>query len=311
MSLKFPFQRTKSNTFIPDSDESTSTSSKLQAQLKLTRKSISEATHPILPAIHTSSGKKKTMDPAALLLKAALDQPFLEQAIIPLHLFTPNVENLKIEDDQLDCWFTNVEECLKELETCQCSIVEQSKELTTMLSRFELGSLSGMSDKNYCITNADLSPIAFNHFKNLKDRLSLFSITCQAMADTAAEFVLLAAETHHSKQHPAPHEEHETEVNSLNPVSEDWENEQEEYFDALDLGPVGEEIGFQERREEDMLEKSLPTNISNGFLTHQHKPVQQRRKRVPFRPISSINYLSLMKNCIGKDLSKMAMPVSV
>ncbi|TKR60166.1 hypothetical protein L596_027457 [Steinernema carpocapsae] len=34
-----------------------------------------------------------------------------------------------------------------------------------------------------------------------------------------------------------------------------------------------------------------------------------RRSRVAERPASSLNYLSLMKNCIGKDLSRITMPV--
>ncbi|KAH7730310.1 Oxysterol-binding protein [Aphelenchoides avenae] len=35
----------------------------------------------------------------------------------------------------------------------------------------------------------------------------------------------------------------------------------------------------------------------------------RRRHVIPERPSNSINYLSVMKNCIGKDLSKVAMPV--
>lgn len=36
-----------------------------------------------------------------------------------------------------------------------------------------------------------------------------------------------------------------------------------------------------------------------------------RRTRVPDRPNSSLNLWSIMKNCIGKELSKIPMPVSV
>ncbi|KAK0411079.1 hypothetical protein QR680_005467 [Steinernema hermaphroditum] len=38
--------------------------------------------------------------------------------------------------------------------------------------------------------------------------------------------------------------------------------------------------------------------------------MQRRRSRVSERPSVSLNYLSLMKNCIGKDLSRITMPIS-
>jgi len=39
--------------------------------------------------------------------------------------------------------------------------------------------------------------------------------------------------------------------------------------------------------------------------------VRQRRKAIPERPNYSLNLWSIMKNCIGKDLSKIPMPVSL
>jgi hypothetical protein len=38
---------------------------------------------------------------------------------------------------------------------------------------------------------------------------------------------------------------------------------------------------------------------------------KQRRKTIPDKPNVSINLWSIMKNCIGKELSKIPMPVSV
>lgn len=37
---------------------------------------------------------------------------------------------------------------------------------------------------------------------------------------------------------------------------------------------------------------------------------RQRRSSIPERPNYSLNLWSIMKNCIGKDLSKIPMPVS-
>lgn len=40
------------------------------------------------------------------------------------------------------------------------------------------------------------------------------------------------------------------------------------------------------------------------------RPKRQRRTRVPEKPNYPINLWSIMKNCIGKELSKIPMPVS-
>lgn len=50
----------------------------------------------------------------------------------------------------------------------------------------------------------------------------------------------------------------------------------------------------------------VPSNsVSNGTL----KTTQQRRTRIPLRPSHSLNLWSIMKNCIGKELTKIPMPV--
>ena len=42
-----------------------------------------------------------------------------------------------------------------------------------------------------------------------------------------------------------------------------------------------------------------------------HGPKRQRRKYIPEKPNYSINLWSIMKNCIGKELTKIPMPVSL
>lgn len=39
-------------------------------------------------------------------------------------------------------------------------------------------------------------------------------------------------------------------------------------------------------------------------------PLKKRRTRIPDKPNYSLNLWSIMKNCIGKELSKIPMPVS-
>lgn len=50
-----------------------------------------------------------------------------------------------------------------------------------------------------------------------------------------------------------------------------------------------------------------PTEISNGTLKSNFK---NRRMTIPIRPNHSLNLWSIMKNCIGKELTKIPMPVN-
>lgn len=53
---------------------------------------------------------------------------------------------------------------------------------------------------------------------------------------------------------------------------------------------------------------SCDANISNANKTNQN--IRQRRKAIPPRPNHSLNLWSIMKNCIGKELTKIPMPVN-
>ncbi|CAD5223425.1 unnamed protein product [Bursaphelenchus okinawaensis] len=56
------------------------------------------------------------------------------------------------------------------------------------------------------------------------------------------------------------------------------------------------------------------TSTSQWALIEEQLPklpqtTKKRRTKVPFRPTTSMNYFILMKKCIGKDVSKLSMPV--
>ena len=57
-------------------------------------------------------------------------------------------------------------------------------------------------------------------------------------------------------------------------------------------------------------ESSAVHNIV-AFVDHEHSSKRHRRKTIPERPNYSVNLWSIMKNCIGKELSKIPMPVSI
>ena len=55
------------------------------------------------------------------------------------------------------------------------------------------------------------------------------------------------------------------------------------------------------------------TPTESNSLSHKlisGRPKRERRKRVPEKPSYPLNLWSIMKNCIGKELSKIPMPVS-
>uniref|UniRef100_A0A4W4ECP3 Oxysterol-binding protein n=2 Tax=Electrophorus electricus TaxID=8005 RepID=A0A4W4ECP3_ELEEL len=56
-------------------------------------------------------------------------------------------------------------------------------------------------------------------------------------------------------------------------------------------------------------EQSLASNPESP-QSHELEPVRKRRTRIPDKPNYSLNLWSIMKNCIGKELSKIPMPVN-
>jgi oxysterol-binding protein 1 len=59
----------------------------------------------------------------------------------------------------------------------------------------------------------------------------------------------------------------------------------------------------------DVPDRSL-SSMSNLSLSQQTKVVRKRRTRVPDKPNYPLNLWSIIKNCIGKDLTKIPMPVN-
>ena len=60
-----------------------------------------------------------------------------------------------------------------------------------------------------------------------------------------------------------------------------------------------------------MINTKKTTSASDlNFLKGVSRQVKQRRKEITLRPNYSINLWSIMKNCIGKDLSKIPIPVN-
>uniref|UniRef100_A0A672JPX3 Oxysterol-binding protein n=1 Tax=Salarias fasciatus TaxID=181472 RepID=A0A672JPX3_SALFA len=81
------------------------------------------------------------------------------------------------------------------------------------------------------------------------------------------------------------------------------EDEDTEYFDAMEDSPA-------------FITVTASENTQHRSVTHTHTHTQrfshplQRRTHIPDKPNYSLNLWSIMKNCIGKELSKIPMPVN-
>lgn len=51
--------------------------------------------------------------------------------------------------------------------------------------------------------------------------------------------------------------------------------------------------------------------LDGASLVPKEPPKVKRRTRIPDKPNYSLNLWSIMKNCIGRELSKIPMPVGV
>ncbi|XP_061624407.1 oxysterol-binding protein 2 isoform X1 [Phyllopteryx taeniolatus] len=104
------------------------------------------------------------------------------------------------------------------------------------------------------------------------------------------------------------------------------EDEETEYFDAMEDSPafitVTATDNTQRRRSQSSLSGASGANSYdwnqddhmspsyNDVSGKELQPRRQRRTRVPDKPNYSLNLWSIMKNCIGKELSKIPMPVN-
>ncbi|XP_029998709.1 oxysterol-binding protein 2 isoform X1 [Sphaeramia orbicularis] len=115
---------------------------------------------------------------------------------------------------------------------------------------------------------------------------------------------------------------------SKRPLKEEASDEDEdtEYFDAMEDSPafitVTATENTQHRRSQSNLsgasgghpndwnQDDHVSSSCNDVSGKELQPRRQRRTRIPDKPNYSLNLWSIMKNCIGKELSKIPMPVN-
>uniref|UniRef100_A0A3B4DPN5 Oxysterol-binding protein n=1 Tax=Pygocentrus nattereri TaxID=42514 RepID=A0A3B4DPN5_PYGNA len=174
--------------------------------------------------------------------------------------------------------------------------------------------------------------------KAVNERATLFRITSNAMINACRDFLELAeshsrrwqrvlqhereqrthleetieqlAKQHNSLERASAKPEHQSGPSvSERPRKEEASDEDEdtEYFDAMEDSPAFITVTAAD-----------PSHGASGgqpsdWNLEDHVSVQPRRKRrtrIPDKPNYSLNLWSIMKNCIGKELSKIPMPVN-
>ncbi|CAM4730450.1 hypothetical protein PO909_022348 [Leuciscus waleckii] len=184
--------------------------------------------------------------------------------------------------------------------------------------------------------------------KTVNERATLFRITSNAMINACQDFVDLA-ETHSRRWQRALQYEREQRhhleetieqlAKQHNNLERAWreapsthnkgvertpegesseENEDIEFFDAMEDSPafitVPAEDHSQHRHlssNQSVTSGSLSSNWSQGDNDSSGSYLRRgRRCRIPDKPNYSLNLWSIMKNCIGKELSKIPMPVN-
>ncbi|KAM7369057.1 hypothetical protein PAMP_013356 [Pampus punctatissimus] len=224
---------------------------------------------------------------------------------------------------------------LDDLSTCNELIGKHGAALQRSLS--ELEELRGSSDST-------------DKVKAVNERATLFRITSNAMINACRDFLDVAEsqsrrwqkalqyereQRHHleetieqlAKQHnnlERAWRENPTSYTGVERSQEgdaSDENDEAEFFDAMEESPAFITVtatgDIQHKRSgsnQSMMSEVVPndwTHNENDTSGTNHMQLRRtRRSRIPDKPNYSLNLWSIMKNCIGKDLSKIPMPVN-
>uniref|UniRef100_A0A8C1VYS8 Oxysterol-binding protein n=1 Tax=Cyprinus carpio TaxID=7962 RepID=A0A8C1VYS8_CYPCA len=165
---------------------------------------------------------------------------------------------------------------LEDLNTCNELIGKHGAALQRSLS--ELEDLRAASD-------------GVDKLKTVNERATLFRITSNAMINACQDFVDLA-EAHSRRWQRALQ----------------YEREQRHHLEET-IEQLAKQHNSLERawRESPSTHNTFSLCLQEGSGCYLHRA---RRRRIPDKPNYSLNLWSIMKNCIGKELSKIPMPVN-
>ncbi|KAI6216199.1 Oxysterol-binding protein [Aphelenchoides fujianensis] len=237
----------------------------LQTRLGLARRSLAR----IPTRLRKKRKRKSTLcgeNPAALLLKAAFDQPAIDRAVVPIDGGDGlDEETSGSGEDELSIGESKrrLRNVLRDLQKCEQLIAEQAAKIPP-----DCGSRA-------------MKPADFDRFA----------------------FVQLAHERFDER----------ADAETL-----------DVFFDALSVAPTSPRAARAafsiDEREEAVDEANgsavITPHSSSKFVLLARLfqlidwlQMPARRTRIPARPSNSVNFLNVMKNCVGRDISKISFPV--
>uniref|UniRef100_A0A8B9Z6M3 Oxysterol-binding protein n=1 Tax=Buteo japonicus TaxID=224669 RepID=A0A8B9Z6M3_9AVES len=87
------------------------------------------------------------------------------------------------------------------------------------------------------------------------------------------------------------------------------EDDDNEFFDAPEIITLPESMGHK-RTGSNISGTSSDISLDEQYKHQVEDTKKEKRTRIPYKPNYSLNLWSIMKNCIGKELSKIPMPVN-
>uniref|UniRef100_A0A8C1WCZ8 Oxysterol-binding protein n=1 Tax=Cyprinus carpio TaxID=7962 RepID=A0A8C1WCZ8_CYPCA len=191
---------------------------------------------------------------------------------------------------------------VEDLSTCNDLIAKHGSALQRSLSELEGVRLGGETSEK---------------IRQVTERATLFRITSNAMINACRDFLALA-QAHSKRWQKALQAEREQRVRleeTLEQLAKQHNHLERAFRGATVLpssqsNPAIDSKGKVRLAQKDWLdEQSLASNPESP-QSQEVVPVRKRRSRIPDKPNYSLNLWSIMKNCIGKELSKIPMPVN-
>uniref|UniRef100_H2TDX1 Oxysterol-binding protein n=1 Tax=Takifugu rubripes TaxID=31033 RepID=H2TDX1_TAKRU len=207
---------------------------------------------------------------------------------------------------------------VEDLSTCNDLISKHGSALQRSLSELDSLRLTGEAGEK---------------IRQVTERATLFRITSNAMINACREFLTLA-QTHSKRWQKALQAEREQRVRLEETLEQlaKQHNHLERAFrgaaqantSADNKGDTGSTPGKGEASDEDddneffdameeapeFITVPEPLAMNQESSSQDLVPLKKRRTRIPDKPNYSLNLWSIMKNCIGKELSKIPMPVN-
>ncbi|KAK1889947.1 Oxysterol-binding protein 1 [Dissostichus eleginoides] len=204
---------------------------------------------------------------------------------------------------------------VEDLSTCNDLISKHGSALQRSLSELDSLRLTGE---------------AGDKIRQVTERATLFRITSNAMINACRDFLALA-QAHSKRLQKALQAERDHGLDNKSasgPGKGEGSDEEDdnEFFDAMEEAPefitVPADPHFHKRSSSNISgfnsemcpdDQSLneePLAMNQESPSQELVPLKKRRTRISDKPNYSLNLWSIMKNCIGKELSKIPMPVN-